>query len=826
MMELFIRLSRVIAIDLLRPQCERFVMALGFAGLLIAAPSAFAATVQGVTLAEKGAEQVVRIDLDRAGEYQIYDLEGPARVAVSLPGYTLGKGVDAIQGQGGVDNVFPVGNADGARIEIGLTQEAKYTVSEEGNALLVTIKALKPDTNRVVGAEIDEIQVKDKGSITEIVLRGKHMDANHNAFVTNGGQTMILDFWGATSKLPKEFFQYSTQKVSSVTVGAAEDRVRLIVSMLPTADIKHQVVAESDSLIVRLGSVSPKERSAGTIVEAVDFQPDDRIAHIIIRTNETDPIVSLHEEDGAVVLDLKKGSLAAGQERSQDVSAFPGPVKQLDSYPLNGNVRIVARLRQKVEVSSFQTGNILTVNLVPEDIARAQAGAAEGESKLAYSGQKVSFDFKDIDIKNALKLIAEMSNLNIIMSDDVNGNLTMRLVDVPWDQALDLILAARGLGREQAGNVLRIAPINVLQAEYKSKLLAQEGSQKLEPLVTEFVTLSFTKVADLKKTLEGAGSNSSKGAATAPAGGSAAGTAASQETSIGIMSPRGSFLVDERTNTLIIKDTQNSINNIKRLIAVIDKPVEQVLIEARIVEATDNFSRDIGVRWGGQVQSKSLDRAGNPRMQAGQAPGTNPTGTRGFLVDLPGATAATGGAIGLTLGGVSKAFNLDLELSAAEANNEIKIISNPRVVTTNLKTATINQGTDIPFSTVSLNGTQTQFKKATLGLEVTPQITADDRIILDVTVTKDSPQAGVTTNPIINTKNITTQIFMDDGETVVIGGIYTRDASTGVAGVPLLKDIPLLGWLFKKKAIKDNREELLIFLTPKIIKAKQAISGL
>jgi len=291
------------------------------------------------------------------------------------------------------------------------------------------------------------------------------------------------------------------------------------------------------------------------------------------------------------------------------------------------------------------------------------------------------------------------------------------------------------------------------------------------------------------------------------------------------LSARGSFLVDSRTNTLIIKDTQDSINNVKRLIAVIDKPVQQVLIEARIVEATDNFSRDLGVRWGGQLQSKSLDRNGNPRIQTGSAAGTSPTGTNGFIVDLPGATAAQGGAIGLAIGGVSKAFNLDLELSAAEANSDIKIISNPRVITTNLQKATINQGADIPFTTVSQNGTQTQFKQATLGLDVTPQITADDRVILDVTVTKDSPVSLTASNPSIETKNITTQIFMDNGETVVIGGIYTRDQTITDAGVPLLKDIPVLGWLFKKNSKKDNRTELLIFLTPKIIKSKAEATG-
>jgi len=367
----------------------------------------------------------------------------------------------------------------------------------------------------------------------------------------------------------------------------------------------------------------------------------------------------------------------------------------------------------------------------------------------------------------------------------------------------------------------------VLRSEYQTRLEAQRGSQQLEPLLTEFITLSYTKVDDVKKIIEGASANATK-TTGAPAAAPTAGTGGGSETSVGILSPRGSFLIDVRTNTLIIKDTQKSINAIKRLVAVVDKPIKQVLIEARIVEASDNFQRDIGVRWGGSLKNNTGVRFPSTVTVGGAIKSINPgtgaantaTGSRGFLVDLPAAVGAgSGGAIGIALGSLNSLINLDLELSASESEGDIKIISNPRVITTNLKPATISQGVDVAFSTTSQNGTQTQFKKAVLSLTATPQITADNHVIMQLVVTKDSPfldSAGATTAS-ISTKTVETEVYMDNGETVVIGGIYTRDIAKNEARVPLLSSIPILGNLFKKKLTKDNRSELLIFVTPKIL---------
>jgi len=768
---------------------------------------ALAAQVNGISLQKSPGGDVVTIRADAPLTYELFELKAPSRLVVSFPGASLKKGLEPLHDDHpGVNSVFPVVSGKGVRLEIGMDRVLSYKVDEKGKKLVFRFAAAAAGEKNGAGsaAVLKDIDIRDRGPVTELVLRGDHMDVNHDAFVTNKGRTLILDFWGATSMLPKEHYAVSTQKVSGVTVGQADGRVRLVVNLIKGGQENHQIDASSGKMVVRFGDVTAKRKTTVVQVEDVHFQPDDRVAHLTVRTNVTNPIVNIYEKKGDVILDIRKAALAPGQQRTQDVRDFPGPVKQVDAYTINDQVRIVARTREKVNVSSFQQGNVLTLTLVPKDIAAALVGAKEAE-KLAYSGQKVTFDFKDIEIQNALKLIAEMSDLNIIMSDDVSGKLTMHLVGVPWDQALDLILATRGLGQERQGNVMRIAPLKVLQAENDARLKAKKTTADLEPLITEFISLGFAKVADIKTILAGAKSSEKT---------SGAGKGASS--SLGLSSARGSVLVDERTNTLIIHDTQPVINNIKRLIAKIDRPEKQVLISARIVEANDSFSRDLGVRWGGQVSG----RGGKVTNQVSNT--SNPPGGGGFLVDLPAAVGSgAGGQIGLALGALNNAFNLDLELSAAEADDQIKIISSPRVVTTNLKKATISQGSDIPFLTTSQNGTNIIFKKANLSLEVTPQITAQRSLLLHILVTKDAVSgSSVGGNPIIDTKTVETDVFMDNGETIVIGGIYTRNQQHTTNGVPGLMRIPIIGWMFKKKFRKDDKKELLIFLTPKILEGK------
>ena len=788
--------------------------------MLMVTSASWAGNINNVSLLDSKDGDMLIIESDEPLEYQIFDLNEPPRLVMTFPNADISDSVVAIKGSGsGVTNVFPKKNELGVRIEIALSETLSYEVDEKPESLVIRFQAVK--TKQTVGNKpvVKKLQVKDKGDLTEVVLKGANLDASHNSFLTNKNRTLVVDFWGGKSKLNKERFQFSSQRVKGITVGEAEDRLRLVVDLNQVGQMEQQIEASSEQFIIRFGQVEHIE-TGSTKVESVDFQPDGRLARVMIRTNVTNPVVLVSDDKNKTIIDIKNASLKQGQERTQDLRAFAGPLSQIDTYRKGKNVRIVVRTRETVETTSFQQGNVFTLNFVPEAIAVATRGKGKGDSEFTYKGEKVTFDFKDIDIRNALKLIAEMSDLNIIMSDDVTGTLTMRLVDVPWDQALELILSARGLGKEQSGNVLRVAPVEVLRSEYESKIEARKGSLQLEPLITEFITLSYTKVADVKNMLKESSKNTKKA-------NTASKNVMPESDNSGLMSSRGSILVDERTNTLIIKDTQSAINNVKRLIKAIDKPIQQVLIEARIVEASDKFTNSIGVRWGGSVNRSTNNNF--PGSVAVGATGTTAANSdailaggqtaatgRGFLVDLP--ASVSGGSIGLSLGSFSNAINLDLELSAAQADGDAKIVSNPRIVTSNLKSATVTQGSLVPIVTpgTANNPATTTLTKAALTLDVTPQITADGGVILDIVVTKDSPIVfnGATG---IDSKAVTTNVYVKDGETIVIGGVYTRDKSFNSTAVPYLSEIPVLGWLFKNETTRDDKTELLIFITPKVM---------
>ncbi|NOR73446.1 MAG: type IV pilus secretin PilQ, partial [Mariprofundaceae bacterium] len=737
-----------------------------FAVTLVMPTMAAAAQISGVSLMDSDGGDVLRIEADTALEYQVFDLDGPPRMVINFPAASISSDVTAMKPDGkGVTSVFPAKSADGVRLEVGLSEMIGYKIEESGNTLVIRFeKTGSESAEATVAAVIKDIEVRDRGNVTELILRGENMDASHNAFLSNNNQVLILDFWEGESKLAKENYKYSTQRISEVTIGEADGRVRLVIGVVPGGELSQQIDAEKGKLTVRFGSVTPKRRASAVVVESIDFQPDDRIAHLMIRTDAVNPILNITEKDGNVIIDVKKAALANGQERSQDVSAFPGPVKQVDSYAVGQKVRIVARLRDKVDITSFQQGNVFTVTLQPQDLRQSTADD-ERAGKFIYSGKKVTFDFKGIEITNALKLISEMSDLNIIMSDNVTGTLTMRLVDVPWDQALDLILASQGLGKDLNGNVMRIAPLAVLRQEHKEALENIKDVELLEPLITEAIGLSFARVDEIQKMIDAGQRAGNMGSDNALPGGNP------NQNSPVIMSPRGSYILDTRTNTLIVTDTAQGLSNVRRFIALVDKATEQVLIEARIVEATDNFTNEFGIRWGGQATSQRTGFDGNPNVQLGAG---NPTASDNFLVDLPAAAAAAGGTIGLSWSMISRAVNLDLELSAAEINGDAKIVSSPRILTANGGTAVISQGNDVPYVTPSsaAGPATVTFKQALLKLEVTPQITANDTVIMDVDISKDAPTGqSVQGNPVLSTKKITSTLQVKDGETIVIGGI-------------------------------------------------------
>jgi len=776
---------------------------------------ATAASIESLKLLSDGASQSLRIGMDAAAEYQVFNLQGPNRLVLSFPAATLSDKITQVNGDGGVENVVPIQDDNGVRIEIGLSAGTTYEIAEKGNDLLV--KFSSKAVAKADGAVLQDIEVRDQGGVTNLILRGQHLDINHNALVTNDGKTMVLDFWGGQSKLPKEYYTYTSQRVNDVSIGAAEGRTRLVVSLRSGIGDQYQIDAKPNEMIVRFGKVKPMAKAAGLTIESVSFQPEDRIAHLVVRTDRANPIINLQEEDGKIVLDVKHAGLAAGQERTQDVRAFPGPVNQIDTYSLGKDVRIVVRLREKSVVTSYQTGNVLTVTMKPVDmVAAARADDNVVKNEKVYTGQKVTFNYKDIDIRNALKLIAEMSDLNIIMSDDVKGVLTMRLVNVPWDQALDLILSAKGLGKEKNGNVMRIAPLAVLKSDADARKEANKSAENIAPLETRYFELGYARIDDVRAILRGSSSQSTSSIASD--GKVSVGTVnSSSNGELQLSSDRGTILMDRRSNTLIVTDTHERLVNIARLIDRLDKPLQQILIEARIVEASDSFSRDLGVKWGGAYNDPGGANNRFKHTVNGTAGGTN-------IVDLGAAIGAgAGGGIGYTLGTLSGALNLNLELSAAEQEGQIKVVSSPRVFTSNLQEALIEEDRQIPFAQTTFAGgvatTATVLISAKLTLKVTPQITADKRIIMQLVVNKDTPIPNPIPggDPTINKKTVVTKLLVKNGETVVLGGIYTQTTSETINGVPGLMNIPFIGHLFKRKQKTNNRSELLIFITPTII---------
>ncbi|MDX8408517.1 MAG: type IV pilus secretin PilQ [Mariprofundales bacterium] len=787
-----------------------------------------ASVLDRLQLVTDASGDTLTVQSDVAAPYQVFDLDGPPRLVLNFPATTIGALQIPPKGRV-VAAVRASQQGDAAVVEVTLLQQVKYAIKENGKALVIHFPAMAAASSEVVTAKIDDLSVVDRGETTELRLRGTHLDLPFSSHIVNQGMTMMIDMPNAQSRLAKEHFSFPSRFVRSVIVGSSEGSTRLVVALLK-ANPGYQMHAASGELVLRFAdSLAEKVEAGKAMVERIQFRPQDRISHILLTMDTSTPIVDLQQTDSAIKLTIVGLRLKKGLERTMDVSEFPGTVKQIDAFQDGDKVRVVIRLRkdEKVSVSTFQRGKVLAVNIEPQALTAARAGAG-GDNRFTFVGDKVTFDFKDIEVVNALRLIAQMSNLNIIMSDDVSGKLTMRLVDVPWDQALDLILTSKGLGQEKVGNVLRIAPIATLRGEYKTRLAVQKGSEALEPLVTEFITLNFTKVAAVKAMIASAAANATKvAAATAGKGASAA-----KGSSAGILSSRGSILTDDRTNTLIVNDTQPSIDNVKRLIMAIDQPVRQVLIAARVVEATSDFNQDIGIQWGGVYNAQSQQNfpgaisVGQPAAAQTNAAaiagggGIVAAAAKGFLVDLP--AAAANGAIGISLGSFNNAINLDLALSAAELNGSAKVVSNPRIVTTNLKPATISQGTKIAVVTGqgANNAATTTYVDATLNLTVTPQITSKDTVLMDVQISKDSP-VGTSSN--INTKTVTTNVNVKSGETVVIGGVYERTRAQTKNSVPLLASIPVLGWLFQKNAEIDNRTELLIFITPQIM--QNAVTG-
>jgi len=579
------------------------------------------------------------------------------------------------------------------------------------------------------------------------------------------------------------------------------------------------------------------QAAARLTVSKIDFKRGDGDAgRLILQFSGAGASPDLRTQGNSVVVDVGNASLPAELQRPLNVTDFATPVQRIDAKPYAGGAQLVLSTNGAFESLAYQSGNEYVVEISPRAAAPAvgavtTATVSQAAAQVAargYSGRPVTFNFQDVPVRTVLQLIAEESNLNIVASDTVQGSVTLRLVNVPWDQALDIVLRAKGLDKRRDGAVVWVAPQQELAKFEQDKEDARIAIENREDLSTDYIQINYHSATTIFKALTEA-----KG--IGGSGGGGGGNGGSGQNDNGFLSPRGRIVADERTNTLMISDIPKKIAQMRELINVIDRPVDQVLIEGRIVIATDTFARDLGAKFGiGGTHTYS----GNTATVGSGATGGGTAATRGLNVNLGGPTltsATTLPSLAYTLLGSN--FNLDLELSALQEEGRGEVISNPRIVTSNQREAVIKQGKEIAYVTIT-GGTagtaatpNVQFKEVLLELKVTPTITDDSRVFLNMNVKKDEIERFVIlqnygTVPEINRREINTAVLVDDGQTVVIGGVYEFTDRSSISKVPFLGDIPFLGNLFKKRGRSKSKAELLIFVTPKVMRvAKRAAAG-
>jgi len=597
----------------------------------------------------------------------------------------------------------------------------------------------------------------------------------------------------------------------SVAAVEAADRTRVVVNLVSSTS--YDIQLQGNSVLVTLGAGTPSmdsvqpasisstpRASTTSSIENIDFRRGDSgEGRIIVKLSDSSVGVNLGLEAGQIVVDFMSTNLPSELDRRLDVIDFATPVKEIDTSSYGGGARmLISTVNENYDHLAYQSEDVFTIEVRP--LSRDEQAEMK-KKKFGYTGERLSLNFQNIEVRAVLQLIADFTGLNLVASDTVGGNVTLRLKNVPWDQALDIILKAKGLGMRQAGNVMMVGPQEEIAAREKLEFESQRQVEELAPLRTEFVQINYAKASDLAS-LIGTGENN-------------------------LLSDRGNVSVDDRTNTLIVQDVASSLEAIRGMVSKLDIPIRQVMIESRIVNADESFTRDLGVQFGYSKHSDQAAQANGDFFATGggTAPGFRdfgaPTafnrGTDDLLVNLPVAGATSG--IGLAVGKIGS-YLLQLELSALLAEGRGEDIASPKVITSNQTEAIIEAGVEIPFQEASSSGaTSVSFKKAVLGLRVTPQITPDNRVLLDLNVNQDtrgSPDVlGV---PPINTRNVSTQVLVDDGETVVLGGVYSQVDRSSTDRVPFFGELPIIGFLFKKNRIENSRTELLIFVTPKIIK--------
>ncbi len=691
-------------------------------------------------------------------------------------------------------------------------------------ATLIAAQGVAQDaaTNQLQSIDVQKIG----GKQVQLTLRLSGPAPEPLSFTIDKPARISLDLPNTALALPARRIDVGSGGVDTVLAAEANGRTRIVLNLDQMQP--YQTRVDGNNVIVTVGTAavgapaeavasaatSPAAAPAGArAIRSIDFRRSpDGSGRLIVKLTDPRTPISVSQQGSQILVDFAGTDLPKNLTRRYDTLDFGTPVSGFDAVRAGSDARIVINATGDFEQLAYQTDDQYVVEVQPS----RKAAAAAAEDRKEYKGEKLSLNFQNIETRAVLQLLADASGQNIVVSDSVGGSVTLRLQSVPWDQALDIVLRTKGLDKRQQGNVIIVAPAEELAAREKADLAAKKDLQELAPLRTEYLQVNYAKAADIAALLK-SGTNS-------------------------VLTSRGSVAVDERTNTLLLTDTPDTINQVRKLVATLDIPVKQVLIESRIVIVNDDFERDLGVRAG----LTATARNGNDGLfeTSGTAAGTDtglssaisnlgstgsvypvavPTGDSAanrYNVNLPVTNPA--GSLAFMLLGSD--YIVDLELSAAQAEGRGEIVSSPRVITANQKEATIEQGVEIPYQQSASSGATTiQFKKAVLSLKVKPLITPDNRIILDLAVTKDSVGQVVVTSggvnvPAIDTRAISTQVLVNDGQTVVLGGILETERRDSEKKVPLIGDIPVLGYLFKSTSKVNKKAELLIFVTPKILR--------
>ena len=656
------------------------------------------------------------------------------------------------------------------------------------------------------------------GNTVQVVFTFDETAVEPRTFTIDEPARIALDFGETENKLEQRSMQVGIGSMQSIISAASKGRTRVVLNLSQKANYTTSVSGNQVTLTLAGGSETVLPAAATTQAESgttsstaaqvsavakgvtnVDFKrgPNGE-GRVIIDLTTTSISTDVWRENNVVHIEMIGSQLPKDLQRRMDVSDFATPISYVDSIQEGANIRMTIVSNGDFEHLAYQTDRIYTIEVAP--ISKEEEEKKKKE-KFGFTGERLSLNFQDIEVRSVLQLLADFTGLNLVVSDSVEGNLTLRLKNVPWDQAMDIILKTKGLDQRKAGNVILIAPTDEIAAREKLELEARQQVEELERLRTEFIKVNYAKaasMADLLKLADNA-----------------------------ILSPRGSVSVDERTNTLLVKDTNSSLLNVRNLLAELDIPVRQVLIESRVVIANDDFSKELGVRFGIANDSQGAKEDGQGAFTSGDLGGVNALvndstfNTFDHLnVNLPVQNPA--GSFALALAKLPLGTLLEMELSAAQIEGRGEVVSSPRVITADSHTARIEQGVEIPYLELDDGEATLKFRKAVLSLEVTPQITPDDRVIMDLDVHKDnvgelvSFGAGLSA-PSIDTREVQSQLLVDNGQTVVLGGIYETTQSTQVTRVPFFSDLPIVGNLFKSTVEIDDRTELLIFVTPKIL---------